>query len=150
MFHGYHKFSSTVRLWFPSSLGTEELGWISSLVFALCSMLLDKKFKSELVRFGAEAAAKLGTRSNRYETLLKQRHVQVSESCLSMNNLFCCFMARNTINVHNHARENITHHARNATQRKAKQRTAGQRNVMQCSATQCSVTQRNATQRNAT
>ena len=40
-------------------------------------MLLDKKFKSELARMGAEAAAKLGTRSNRYETLLKQRHVQV-------------------------------------------------------------------------
>ena len=43
-------------------------------------MLLDKKFKSEQVRFGAEAASKLGTRSNRYETLLKQRHVQVSQS----------------------------------------------------------------------
>ena len=43
-------------------------------------MLLDKKFKSEQVRLGAEAAAKLGTRSNRYETLLKQRHVQVRES----------------------------------------------------------------------
>jgi len=43
-------------------------------------MLLDKKFKSEQVRLGVEAAAKLGTRSNRYETLLKQRHVQVSES----------------------------------------------------------------------
>ena len=44
---------------------------------SLCSMLLDKKFKSELVRMNAEAAGKLGTRSNRYETLLKQRHVQV-------------------------------------------------------------------------
>ena len=42
------------------------------------SLLLDKKFKSELVRMNAEAAAKLGTRSNRYETLLKQRHVQVN------------------------------------------------------------------------
>ena len=47
-------------------------------------MLLDKKFKSELVRLNAEAAAKLGTRSNRYETLLRQRHVQVRMefSCL--------------------------------------------------------------------
>ena len=52
----------------------------SVLCFSLCSMLLDKKFKSEQVRLGVEAAAKLGTRSNRYETLLKQRHVQVSES----------------------------------------------------------------------
>ena len=51
-----------------------------SVCFSLCSMLLDKKFKSEQVRLGVEAAAKLGTRSNRYETLLKQRHVQVSES----------------------------------------------------------------------
>ena len=42
-------------------------------------MLLDKKFKSELARLGAEAAAKLGTRPNRYETLLKQRHIQVNE-----------------------------------------------------------------------
>lgn len=42
------------------------------------SLLLDKKFKSELVRMNAEAAAKLGMRSNRYETLLKQRHVQVN------------------------------------------------------------------------
>ena len=56
----------------------------SCFVFCFCSMLLDKKFKSELVRLNAEAAAKLGTRSNRYETLLRQRHVQVSMefSCL--------------------------------------------------------------------
>ena len=50
-------------------------------------MLLDKKFKSELVRMGAEAAAKLGTRSNRYESLLKQRHVQVQcvqATCVSL------------------------------------------------------------------
>ena len=47
------------------------------LLFILCSLLLDKKFKSELVRMDAEAAAKMNTRPNRYETLLKQRHVQV-------------------------------------------------------------------------
>ena len=54
------------------------------LCCCFCSMLLDKKFKSELVRLNAEAAAKLGTRSNRYETLLRQRHVQVRMefSCL--------------------------------------------------------------------
>ena len=60
--------------------------WKSSVVLCccFCSMLLDKKFKSELVRLNAEAAAKLGTRSNRYETLLRQRHVQVHMeiSCL--------------------------------------------------------------------
>ena len=60
--------------------------WKSSVVLRCCfsSMLLDKKFKSELVRLNAEAAAKLGTRSNRYETLLRQRHVQVRMefSCL--------------------------------------------------------------------
>ena len=60
--------------------------WKSSIVlcYCFCSMLLDKKFKSELVRLNAEAAAKLGTRSNRYETLLRQRHVQVRMefSCL--------------------------------------------------------------------
>ena len=99
-------------------------------------MLLDKKFKSELVRFGAEAAAKLGTRSNRYETLLKQRHVQVSESCPFHGHFFYCFMARNTINVRNHPREHITYtmHS-NATQRKATQRNAAQRNATQCNAT---------------
>ena len=73
--------------------------WISSLVFALCSMLLDKKFKSELVRFGAEAAAKLGTRSNRYETLLKQRHVQVSESCLFHGQFFLLVFYGSTLNT---------------------------------------------------
>jgi len=51
-------------------------------------MLLDKKFKSEQVRLGVEAAVKLGTRSNRYETLLKQRHVQVGESRISLGQLF--------------------------------------------------------------
>ena len=60
--------------------------WKSSVLLCccFCSMLLDKKFKSELVRLNAEAAAKLGTRSNRYETLLRQRHVQVHMefSCL--------------------------------------------------------------------
>ena len=55
-----------------------HVNWLNVLgFFSLCSLLLDKKFKSELVRMSAEAAAKLGTRPNRYETLLKQRHVQV-------------------------------------------------------------------------
>ena len=62
-------------------------------------MLLDKKFKSELVRFGAEAAAKLGTRSNRYETLLKQRHVQVSESCLFHGQFFLLVFYGSTLNT---------------------------------------------------
>lgn len=52
-----------------------------------CSLLLDKKFKSELVRMNAEAAAKLGTRSNRYETLLKQRHVQLLGRSINLNKL---------------------------------------------------------------
>ncbi|XP_066016984.1 cytoplasmic FMR1-interacting protein 2 [Pocillopora verrucosa] len=52
-----------------------------------CSMLLDKKFKSELVRLNAEAAAKLGTRSNRYETLLRQRHVQLLGRSIDLNKL---------------------------------------------------------------
>ena len=51
--------------------------YINKIAVLLCSMLLDKKFKSELARVSAESAVKLGTRSNRYETLLKQRHVQV-------------------------------------------------------------------------
>lgn len=50
-------------------------------------MLLDKKFKSELVRLNAEAAAKLGTRSNRYETLLRQRHVQLLGRSIDLNKL---------------------------------------------------------------
>ncbi|CAH3019681.1 unnamed protein product [Porites evermanni] len=52
-----------------------------------CSMLLDKKFKSELARVSAESAAKLGTRSNRYETLLKQRHVQLLGRSIDLNKL---------------------------------------------------------------
>ena len=84
----YFMFSSTTCWWFWSFLSIEELVWISSLFLPPYSMLLDKKFKSEQVRLGVETAAKLGTRSNRYETLLKQRHVQVGEVVFSLANLF--------------------------------------------------------------
>lgn len=98
-------FSSTVCLWFRSFLGIEELSMNRfSVFFSLCSMLLDKKFKSELVRLGAEAAVKLGTRSNRYETLLKQRHVQVTGSLpfpwRSLFFIFCLFTDRNAAEDH--------------------------------------------------
>lgn len=100
-------------------------------VLPLCSMLLDKKFKSELVRFGAEAAAKLGTRSNRYETLLKQRHVQVSESRLFRGQFFCCFFYGSKYNRRPSIRKWKTF-------------------ITQCNAKQSNGAQGNATQRNAT
>ena len=40
-------------------------------------MLLNKRFKAECARLGLDISTKLDGRSNRYETLLKQRHVQV-------------------------------------------------------------------------
>jgi hypothetical protein len=54
------------------------------------SMYLDKSFKAECAKLGINLNAGKEGRANRYESLLKQRHVQVSYGTLRLLLLHVC------------------------------------------------------------